>query len=130
MPQANNGEELQGQMRRFMVGCTPPMPGTPTDGTLTLPRTAWRPQGCSLPLPDLLAPSGWPMLVYRWASSIHNGLWVRCAGKAASIFDSYLAMCAKHRTANEGRLAAHLSPTLHAWNLYMRALLGCVPTTG
>ena len=46
-----------------------------------------------------------------------------CAGKAASVFDSYMAMCAASRNENEGRLKAYLVPSLHSFNLYMRALL-------
>ena len=45
------------------------------------------------------------------------------AGKAQSVFDSYMGMCARSRNQNEGRLKPSLVPTLHSFNLYMRSLL-------
>ena len=52
------------------------------------------------------------------------------AGKAQSVFDSYLAMCGKYRTEHEGKLRPSLVPSLHSFNLYMRALLACVSCSG
>ena len=58
----------------------------------------------------------------RFKTSAEMGLAWR-AGKAQSVFDSYMGMCARSRNQNEGRLKPSLVPTLHSFNLYMRSLL-------